>query len=48
MDGLNDFHWENIDPDGEMEDDDLPEPVVNVEPLFVPFLVHILSFYNLI
>ena len=28
-DGLNDFHWENIDPDGEIEDDDLPEPVVN-------------------
>jgi hypothetical protein len=24
-DGLNDFHWENIDPDGEMEDDDLME-----------------------
>lgn len=32
-DGLNDFHWENINPDGDMEDDDLPEPVVNVEPL---------------
>jgi len=39
-DGLNDFHWENIDPDGDLEEEDAPEvielPGVDVVDMDMP------------